>query len=426
MTAVHKVLLVDPGKVSESWYAFREMPSLALGCLGTYLSRRGYEVRIVDMATYKINSTGLKREILNFKPDLVGITAATFNILSAYEAARAAKEVDPNIFVVLGGPHATALPEYTLKECSALDAVVAGEGEDALEQLCKNPRRGVVRGVEIADLNQLPLVDWTLFDYSKFKKLYSILFATELHKYTVSIVRGCPFNCKFCFKLLNDPPRTRSAENVFAEITQNYERFGAKFLYFSDSTLLIYKENVHRLCRLIIESGLKLALIVQSRADTIDAKSVDLLQRAGCETFFVGVESGNEELLKRSGKQITKDQVRSAVKLIHSAGIPRIRCSFIIGLDGDTRESIRETTAFARELKEYGMNRASVHCLDLYPKTEYWNMVERGEGSLQVRTHLYDWSIYSRMYPMASCGDISIAELKELRDFAREPFEEEI
>jgi radical SAM superfamily enzyme YgiQ (UPF0313 family) len=333
--------------------------------------------------------------------------------------------VDRNIFVVIGGAHATALPELTLKECPSIDAAVVGEGEVAIKKLCDHHTRGVVREAQVQNLDELPAIDWTLFDYNQYKKAHSIRLNKDLHKYTLSIVRGCPYQCKFCFKVFSGPPRSRSAENVFAEIVKNYEKFGARLFYVADSTLLVFKENIHELCRLIIRSGIEIALIVQSRADTVDRESVELLKEAGCETFFVGAESGNDEILKRCGKNITKEQVRKAVKLLAEAGIPRIRCSFIVGLEGDTRESIRETLEFARELKSYGMNRASVHCLDIYPKTAYWDMLERGEGNLKLRSQLHDWAACSRLYPMTTCGNLSTQELKSLRDEGKEDFQDE-
>jgi len=420
-----KVMLIDPGKISESWYTVREMPNLALGYIGTYLKTRGHEVKIIDMATYKFNNKRLKKEVAEYAPDIVGVTSSTFNVASAFQAASVIKEVSAEIFVVHGGAHASALPELTLEQCPSIDAVVVGEGELAMGRLCETPEKGIIQEDPIGDLDRLPMVDWDLYDRKKYPKLYSMRFNKEYHKYALSIVRGCSFHCKFCFKVLPDPPRSRSADNVFAEILRDYEKYRARLFYVADSTLLIYKDNIHRLCQLIIDSDIEIALIVQSRADTIDHESVKLLKLAGCETFFIGVESGNNDILKRCGKNTNKDMIRNAVKTVVATGIPRIRCSFIIGLEGDTRETINETIEFSKELKSYGVNRASLHCLDIYPGTPYWHMVARGEGNLNLRSDLHDFSVFSRLYPMTSCGDIPVEELKALRDKAREPFQEE-
>jgi radical SAM superfamily enzyme YgiQ (UPF0313 family) len=421
-----KILFIDPGKVNESWYTVREMPSLALGCLATYLKYFRYEVKIIDMATYKIDNETLIKEIEKFQPEIIGITSSTFNVNSAFAAARAIKKYYPDIFIVFGGAHATALPEFSLKECPEIDAIITGEGEIALKKLCENPRRGVFREKQIENLDELPIVDWTLYDYNRYKKFYSLRFNQELHKYSLSIVRGCPSQCKFCFKIFKDPPRTRSPKNVFQEIEYNYYHLGARMFYLADSTALVFKENIHELCEMIINSPIKISLIVQSRVDTVDTKSIDLLKQAGCETFFMGVESGNDRILKLCGKNITKDQVRRAVRIVCASGIPRVRCSFIIGLESESRETIKETLKFTKELKSYGLNRASVHCLDIYPKTKYWDMVEKGEGNLRLRTKLYDWSVYSRLYPMTCCGDIPPDELKAYRDEGKMEFQEEL
>lgn len=420
-----RILIIDPGKVSESWYAVREMPSLSLGCIGTYLKSKQHIVKIIDMATYKINDELLKQELIMFMPDIVGITSSTFNILDAYQVAKIVKEVNKDIFTVIGGAHATALPELTLAECPYIDTVVVGEGEIAMEKLCHQFKKGVVKEEYIQQLDQLPMVDWALYDLSKYKKLYSIRFDAEVYKFTLSLTRGCPFQCKFCFRVFGDTARTRSAENVFAEIIYNYEKFDAKMFYIADSTVLLFKENIHNLCQLIINSGIKISLIVQSRADTVDRKSIELLKEAGCETFFIGAESGNNDMLKRCGKYTSKKQIIEAVKLIHEVDIPRIRCSFIVGLEGDTRETIRQTIEFAEELKTYGMNRASVHCLDVYPGSPYWYMLKKRQGNLKLRTQWYDWASYSRLYPMTSCGDIGVEELKKFRDVGKALFEDE-
>jgi len=95
-------------------------------------------------------------------------------------------------------------------------------------------------------------------------------------------------------------------------------------------------------------------------------------------------------------------------------------------LESENRETIEETLEFTKELKSYGLNRASVHCLDIYPKTKYWDMVEKDEGNLRLRTKLYDWSVYSRLYPMTCCGDIPPDELKAYRDEGKMEFQEEL
>ena len=420
-----KILLVEPGRPSESFYIEREMASEGIGRIATYTKLYGHEIKIVDMATYRVDFNKLVTIIKEYKPDIVGITSSTFNILSAYETARKVKFVSDDIFVVIGGAHATALPDLTLNECNEIDSVVVGEGEVALKNIAENPEKGIIKEDLIEDLDSLPFIDWSFFDYRRFKKFTSITLGGDFHKYPFSLQRGCPFTCQFCSNKLFPKVRNFSSEYVFNNILYNLINFQARFFYWSDATLLAKKQEVHEVCEKIIKSKINISLIVQSRADTIDKESVKLLRRAGCETLFIGVESGNEDILKSCGKNLNKDTIRSAVKIVKSCGIPRIRSSFIIGLEGDTRESIRETIAFSQELKSYGLNRASFHTLDIYPGTDYWNRVIANNSTLKFRTFPGDWASYSRLYPMTICGDISDVELKMFRDEGKKHFPEE-
>ncbi len=420
-----KILLVEPGRPSESFYIEREMASEGIGRIATYTKLYGHEIKIVDMATYRVDFTKLINIIKEFKPDIVGITSSTFNILSAYETARKVKSVSKNIFVVIGGAHATALPELTLAECNEIDSVVVGEGEVALKKIAENPQYGIIKEELVEDLDSLPFVDWSLFDYKRFKKFPSIILGGDFHKYAFSMQRGCPYTCQFCNNKIFPKVRNFSSDYVFNNILYNLKNFQARFFYWSDATLLAKKKEVHEVCEKIIKSKINISIIVQSRADTIDKESVQLLRKAGCETFFIGVESGNESILKSCGKNLNKDIIRNAVKTVNSCEIPRIKCSFIIGLEGDTRESIRETIAFSQELKLYGLNRASFHTLDIYPGTDYWDKVIANNSTLKFRTFPGDWASYSRLYPMTLCGDISDKELKMFRDEGKKHFSEE-
>ena len=420
-----KVLFVDPGEVSESWYSNRQAPNLGLAYIGTYLNHKGHTVKIVDMATYKSDVKSLKNIVREFEPDVVGVTAASFNILPAYDVLHAVKEVDTTIFTVIGGPHATAVPERTLKECSALDAAVVSEGERAMEKICTNPQPGIYQEPYIEPLDILPFPDWTLFDYSQYKKAYSLKFKEERHIYIIITSRGCPYQCKFCFPVHGRKVRSRSAENVFAEIQRDYQEYGATFFYVADSTLALNEKRIRTLCQLLIDSNLDISFKCQTRVNLVTEKVLTLLKKAGCELLFFGLESGNEEILKRCGKNITKDMIRTAVSRANEAGLC-VRASFIIGLDGDTRDTIRETIEFARELKDYGLDQAQFHCLDLYPETAFWHIVEGGEGTLKRGfENKYDWSVFSRNTPSMTTGDLTIEEIKALREEGLDLFDKE-
>lgn len=416
-----RVLLIDPGKVGESWYEERQCPSLGPAYIGTYLKANGIDIRIIDMSAYKISSQQLPQHIDEFHPDIVGFSSASFNILDAYEAAEVIKKTNKSIFTVLGGAHASAMPEHCLKECPSLDAIVIGEGEMAMQKLCKNPEPGIHREPFITILDDLPFPEWSLYDYSKYIKAYSLSYQKEETIFPIVTARGCPYTCKFCYPLHGKRTRYRSPQNVFEEIERNYHLYGARFFYIVDSSFTLSRRRVQELCKLLIDSDVRISFKCQSRIDLVDKETLDLLKKAGCELIFFGIESGVEEILDRCMKGTSLDKIRSTVQLARKAGV-HVRGSFIIGLEGDTRETIDKTIKFARELKDYGLEQAQFHCLDLYPKTEFWNMVERGEGTLRRPYDKHNWTVFSRQKPSIIPDGLSLEEMEQLREYAQAYF----
>lgn len=410
-----KVLLIDPGNVSESWYQTRQCPNLGLAYIGAILKEHDHNVRILDMATYHLNLNDLVDIVTEFQPDIAGISAASFNILDAYDVITAVKSVSSDIFTVLGGAHGSALSQRTLRECSSIDAVVVGEGERVMLDLCETRKPGIHIGKPIKDLDNLPFPDWDMYDYSKYKKAYSIAFDYECHLYPIVSSRGCVYNkCKFCYQLHGRRVRLRSPKNVVDELEFNYDKFGADYWYFGDSNFSPSKKHLMGVCDEIINRGLDISFKCQTRVDLASIEVLRKLHDAGCELIFYGIESGVQEILTRCGKNITIQQIRQAVKNAADIGMT-VRGSFILGLDGDTKETVHQTIKFAKELKSIGLDQAQFHFLDLYPGTEFWNMVLRHEGSLRPTYDLYDWTVFSRENAHVETNDLTIEELTKLK-----------
>ena len=205
-----RVLLIDPGNMSESWYQTRQCPNLGLAYIGANLKEHSHDVRILDMAVYGLSLNDLVDIVVSFRPDVVGVSAASFNILDAYDAIAAVKSVSSDIFTVLGGAHASALSRRTREECPYIDAIVVGEGERVMLDICENHSPGVHIGAPIPDLDNLPFPDWGMYDYSKYHKAYSIAYDDDRHIYPIVTSRGCVHNrCKFCYQLHGRKVRLR-------------------------------------------------------------------------------------------------------------------------------------------------------------------------------------------------------------------------
>lgn len=411
-----KVLLVDPGKVSESWYSTRQCPNLGLAYIASNLYADGHSVRVLDMATYGLRLNEYVDILLEYSPDFLGISAASFNILDAYELAWITKKMSQDVFTILGGAHCSALPQKTLNECKYIDAVVVGEGERViLDLVTRNPKPGVHIGEPIIDLGKIRFPRWDMYDYSKYSKAFSIHFNERKHIYPIVSSRGCIHNrCKFCYQLHGRGVRFRSPTSFVDEIEHNYIKYGADFWYFADSNFSPSKKHLIEVCDEITSRELPISFKCQTRVDLATKEVLSKMDEAGCELVFYGIESGDQNILTRSGKNITLDQVRKAVKNASDIGLT-VRGSFILGLDGDTQLSVLKTINFARELKKIGLDQAQFHCLDLYPGTDYWKMALVGDGSLRPTYDLYDWSVFSREEAHVETNDLTVEDLNRLK-----------
>jgi radical SAM superfamily enzyme YgiQ (UPF0313 family) len=348
-------------------------------------------------------------------PAVVGFTAMTPEISDTARLAEAIRHIRPEAFIVLGGPHATALPAETLQEFAAFDAVVVNEGEETLtslvEVLGRQADPGSVAGVvyrtqdgtikhtaprkPIADLDRLSYPAWDLFPRSAI--------------YPVIASRGCPFNCNFCMRVSGTQVRRHSPEWIVAEIERLITDFEAKKIVFHDETFGLNKAWANRLIDLMIahDFGRRLRWEAVTRVDIADYEFYRKMKRAGCSWLSFGIESGNPEILRRTGKGITLEQAEQAVRLARRAGL-NTGSLFIIGHPGETRQTIDDTIRFARRLPT---DTASCGLMVPYPGTEIAELVRRGEGNYRVLSA--DWKDFNKQVGNAlEMKDISRQELE--------------
>ena len=163
--------------------------------------------------------------------------------------------------------------------------------------------------------------------------------------------KGCPYGCIFCLvgKMYGKKVIFRSPESLVAEIGECVSRFGIRDFWFRSDTFTLKKSWVIDVCRRLVDKKLPIRWATNSRVDTIDAERLEWMKRAGCFAVGFGVESGSQEILDKMKKGITLDQCRRAVSLCRRQGLLTY-LFFMIGLPWDSRETVRRTVAFAREL----------------------------------------------------------------------------
>jgi radical SAM superfamily enzyme YgiQ (UPF0313 family) len=371
---------------------------IGLGYLISVLENNGYPAKVVDAKLNRLSFKDSLREIADYGPDILGITAKTHEVTMAAEVAAEYKRLKPAVKTVLGGVHITALPEDTLKRYPQIDMGITGEGEysfigmiDALKNgsadFSEIPGAvfragdGTIKHVpaeRINDLDALPFPGWKHF---KRATMYSLM-----------ATRGCPFACIFCMQALGRTLRKRSGENIIEEIETAIAARKPDSLFFSDETFTCDREWAHRICDMMISRGLakKIRWKTSTRVDAVDRDILKKMKAAGCNHIVFGVESGNEETLKTIKKSITKEQAVRAVALAKELGF-FIECGFILGHPHENMKTALETIDFAAKLNT---NIADFGIMVPYPGTEIRRMAIRGEGGYRILTD--DWSEYNK------------------------------
>ncbi len=181
--------------------------------------------------------------------------------------------------------------------------------------------------------------------------------------------RGCPAGCKYCIKHVSyqNSVRVRSAENIVAEL-KILRDLGIHNIHMYADLFTVNREHVVRLCQAILDEGLKIRWTCNSRVDYVDEEMLTLMGRAGCWMISWGIESANEAILKRARKGYKKEQAQRALQWAHAAGIKNWGY-FIIGLPGETEETIRETIAYSKQLP---LDIALFHIAAPYPGTPFF------------------------------------------------------
>jgi radical SAM superfamily enzyme YgiQ (UPF0313 family) len=166
--------------------------------------------------------------------------------------------------------------------------------------------------------------------------------------------RGCPYNCVFCgcHVSMGYKPRTRSAENMVAEIEQVHKRFGTRYFYICDDIFFIDKQRARTFCELLIQKRLPVFFSAQTRAELVDDETLRLVKKAGGQHIAVGVEVGNPAIRELIHKGNTVDDVRNCARLIHANGL-RMVAFTMVGLPWEGEDEIKQTVALIKEIKPY-------------------------------------------------------------------------
>jgi hopanoid biosynthesis associated radical SAM protein HpnJ len=293
------------------------------------------------------------------------------------------KDANPQIKIAFVGPHVTVLPEQSLRESSAIDFVVRKEFDYAVREFAEGKPLDEILGIshrrdgsvmhnadrpQIQDLDALPDVT-DVYHRDLDVRRYNVPFL--LHPYvSLYTTRGCPAQCTFCLwpqTTSGHAWRKRSSDNVAREMAKAKEYWPyVKEYFFDDDTFNIQKARTTELCAKL--KPLKLTWSCTSRVTT-DYETLKAMREAGCRLLIVGYESGDAQILKNIKKGATLERARQFTKDAHRLGLV-IHGDFILGLPGETRETLKNTVAFAKELDVETIQVSVAHA---YPGTELYD-----------------------------------------------------
>lgn len=373
-------------------------PPLNLCTLATQLEDAGYEVRVFDFAAPLSTVDGYFREIADFGPGMIGMACFTPHIATFHGVSSGLRKAAPKAAMVIGGYHPTIRPQESLRLMPQFDYAMQGECDYAVCALAgmlegKNRSQDVPGLVyregdairmnprdTVPDLNKLPVPRRSFLDRYHRRGMYGyITMGTGLDMMITS--RGCPYRCSFCFKV-ETKYRFRNVESVMAEFDL-LRRRGVRHVHIMDDAFTANKKRCHAIADELIRGKYDFWMKVRSRVNSVDEELLRKLKRCGVRQIVYGIESGSQRVLDSMDKHSTVEMNERAIDLTNRAGL---FCAgdIMIGMPGETPETIGETIAFLRR------NQVIIsHVPYLYPLpgTRVYDAA-REDGSLQG-----DWSL---------------------------------
>ena len=363
-------------------------PPLGLGYLMQVAKQAGCRYAFFDQDHQR--SLSLDESIAKVDPDLVAISFMTPQYSAVLQMLARIKKLKPNVKIVVGGPHATALPEETMKEMQEVDFLCRGEGEMMFAELIDcfkgekelekidglsfrggdgirlNRPRALMSGDELARCN----VDWQGL-YSDGPYISKLSYRRgSVPVFPVITARGCPCQCTFCDEgnIWRRRVRMRPIANVVDEITCLVEEYGARYFNILDDTFTIKEQRVLDFCDAV--RPLNLHFRITATVTSVNENTLTALKSAGCDLVAYGVESGDEDVLRAMKKRQSVEDIKRAFALTRKAGIPSYALC-MVGNIGEDWSAVKKTASLLSEIKP---DLASCAIMVPYPGSENYRI----------------------------------------------------
>lgn len=401
------------------------LPPLGVAYIAAMLEKDGHEVKIIDgpawATVFEYGFEELEKDIKDFSPDIVGISASTSQIDHARKAASLAKSASKDCVVILGGTLISADPNALLA-FEDVNFGVYGEADLTFSEILravegKKPVEGMegviwrengsVRFLKpkvITDLDQVPMPARHLLKMEIYRP--SPANFRRVPATTIMTSRGCPYQCIFCSRPTEGTAfRAHSAERVVEEIEHLVTKYGIKDIQIFDDTFSLIPSRVEKICKGIIEKKLDVGWNCMTRVDKINPELLALMRKAGCYEIGFGIESGSDRILQFIKKATTTDLIRKGVRMTKDAGID-VRGFFMIGFPTETKEEILQTIKFAKDLD---VDVAQFMVSTPLPGTEMWEIAKQN-GTINTD----DWNSFTFYAPSKMPFSSNLLNDKEL------------
>lgn len=423
-----KILLVNPGRLPsvENDTVF---PPLGCLCIAGMLRAHNYDVEVLDYDCMPVTREAVERDMNKFSPDIVGVSTLTGPQLArSMTISEVAKERGCKI--VWGGPHATILP----KECllyDPVDAVVLGEGEEAMIRLLKyweNPRSsetlyscGILNekgepvvypaAPKLMELDDIPMPAWDIIpDMDRYvTQVGEDLRITDRYRMKLNTSRSCVYKCSFCYQA-NDsiigylgkyrcmtPKRVmREMDFINSLTTKDITAWD-----FIDMLTIFHRKHSTEMCQEFIDSGRDMRWYGSGRHSILTDDLIKIMRKSGCEMIFFGIESGSPRILKMVRKPLDVPRSAYIAKQMNKAGIYSIG-SYIMGMPTETIADVEQTLDVMKTIP------SSVNVCQVFlpiPGTPSFESALQ-TGRFECPTNMHEWCDFVDRVDQINCSEI--------------------
>jgi len=420
-----KVLLIYPCEMSVytgTRFEFKQsqecLPPLNIAVLAGSLVSAGHEVRAIDLQVEADQEAAIREVVSSWRPEMVGISFKTPVYDQARQIAASVRRLAPGVRILGGGVHATNFPEACLSETD-MDVIVIGEGDHTIVRIADGQPLSEIADVaykqdvailvnrkagekpvsgpecDTADLDQLPYPEWSVFDLADYARISRLFYEAPPVGF-IETSRGCPARCIFCSKgVFGSTWRRKSPKRVVDEMQRMLD-YGFREIEIVDDSFTTDLQRAVAVCEEILRRKLKFPWCCRNglRVGNVNQDFFRIAAKAGLHLVAFGFETGSSELLAQVKKGATLQRSRQVAQWAKQAGMT-VMGYFLMGLPGETEQTLRETIDFACSLEIDYIKYNLVIPLPGTPLSEIW----------KDRMKLSNWSQYNFHSPARDLYD---------------------